>query len=884
MPSSAVYELAILLSLRDAASGGLDRFENRLRATGKEGRAMLQTVQDLRKDLRQGLTLAGAGVATLAALKQGIDIAADYESAITDLRSSFAQLGTDGAVNVSLLGNQMTRAEQLATKLGNSLPGSTRDFVEMLQAAKQAGLDVETILNGAGEAMANLAVANNQAPKAIAEDVARFGKLYQLKPEEYTKVTDLFSRIYTSKGVQSNELIEAAKFFQGRAGASLKLTGLEGAEQSTRFLAFMRERGGMEGSEAGTSSSTFLKQLVVNKKALEELKKEYGITLDLFDKQGQFKGFDNAFEQLQKLRTLNPQQQLAALNKLGGEEGARAGTAMVQGGLESWKQFNDEINKTISQQEKVSQKSQDFNNKMEALSGTLQNVVVAFLTPMLDTVKPIADLLNSGATALQEWGKANPEAAKLLAHLVGIGGVLATIIGTTKALTAAWGLYKIASLAGMSEAQRSALSLRDSYQSLPRSIATKTVNLVGILGIGLAIEGVVSLAEEYSRLNAKIEKGAQDAREIYDKMVATGQIYNPKATVSDVQIGGLIGRMNPDEALTSALKRQTGEWASPLDMGAELGRARPFGRSYNPGVPFSPTVAAGKWGQLAPELHDFRWMKKLIENVRGGGLGIQKDDKRYEPAIKLFEESLKLFDPKAYQQATEQLAADNKSLSTEVNFTTESFRSLLRPAGEMPNYFQRANDAVSTFTFRLNSWSPPTINPFGGPFDDKTTGGTSNDKPPVRSPFTPSFDSNPFKPLKSHASRNVSDLQPREIQYPRVADTTAQVSATAFFNKANYSTPALREIPPELFQSAPTSTRRGSLDESLASSSRGDGGTGRNDTSQVTTVHVSYSPQVTVSGGNPNEFARMLYEHGADLERIIKRQLDNGAERAGRNG
>jgi hypothetical protein len=96
MGNVPTFELAILLSLRDAASGKLNRFEEKLGATGRQGRNFLQEYEDLRKSMGRELSFIGAGFVGLHILKKGVDAAADYETSLPDLRSAYQELERAG--------------------------------------------------------------------------------------------------------------------------------------------------------------------------------------------------------------------------------------------------------------------------------------------------------------------------------------------------------------------------------------------------------------------------------------------------------------------------------------------------------------------------------------------------------------------------------------------------------------------------------------------------------------------------------------------------------------------------------------------------------------------------------------------------------------------
>lgn len=129
--AGSVYELGILLSLRDAASGGIERAEGKLRSLGKEGKHTLQTFEDLRKGMQRDLAIAGVGIGGLMLLKGGVMAAADYESALLDLKSAYQEVTSAGGLSANEQASQLNQLEHLAVKLGNRLQGNTGDSKEV---------------------------------------------------------------------------------------------------------------------------------------------------------------------------------------------------------------------------------------------------------------------------------------------------------------------------------------------------------------------------------------------------------------------------------------------------------------------------------------------------------------------------------------------------------------------------------------------------------------------------------------------------------------------------------------------------------------------------------------------------------------------------------
>lgn len=445
--SSQSFELAILISLKDAASTSADRVTGKLRSIGKEGKATLQIFEDLKKDFAKGLSIGAIGLAGLMALKKGADIAGDFEAAMSDLKIALSETSKSGEIDMVKLGDALNRSEQMTIKLGNKLPGTTEDFVQMVTQLKQGGLDIETILGGAGDAVANLAVVTNQVPKDTAKSFAAFGQQFELQAKDYEAAADLMARVAKSRDLSPDQLIEGSKYFQLRAGSALGFKGLEGAQDAVRLMAVLKKEG-LEGSQAGTAPAAFFRELTDTKK-LKELQKELGVTLSFFGKkdgkEGQFLGLENAFQQMERLRGLNPEKRDAALQKLLGDEGKAVGNILMKLGLEGYKKSNEQLERNLNLTRMIDEKTATYNAKVEALQGTLTNLKVSAFTPLLDDMKPLVDKANELVGSMVDFAQAHPDIAKAATRMAALGAVTVTVVSGVKALTTAWKMWKIVS-------------------------------------------------------------------------------------------------------------------------------------------------------------------------------------------------------------------------------------------------------------------------------------------------------------------------------------------------------------------------------------------------------------------------------------------------------
>lgn len=447
--ANEALQLAVLLTLKDSASTGLDRFASRLKVAGKEGQTFANQYARLQESLQRDLVIGGVGVAglfsSLALMKKGVDVAGTFQAAMTELRTTFTEVGKDGKVNMDFLGKEMLKAEALTVKLGNKLPGTTQDFVEMTKVLKQQGLASEDIFSGLGEAVAYLAVATKSAPADLAKNFAQFAQMFELSGNDAKKAADTFSRLYVTSGIKSDELIEGMKYFQGRAGSAMGLTGLEKAQEITQILGIMK-RHGHEGSAAGTYLTDMISEYNTSKAKgkFDELKKATGIEIEWF-KDGKFAGWDTVFRQLQQFQKLTDEVRSTKFEELFGRRGMTAATVFSKTGADGWESAKDRLKQAIDLDSNINAVSANYVNQIESLTGSLENLVVAGFEPLLPAFSRTAEAANEVVGNLTDFARANPGLVTTLATLTLYGTTAMTVYSAFKTLTTGVRMFRIAS-------------------------------------------------------------------------------------------------------------------------------------------------------------------------------------------------------------------------------------------------------------------------------------------------------------------------------------------------------------------------------------------------------------------------------------------------------
>ena len=603
--ASEVFQLYLLLTLKDYASSGLNHLEAQLRGAGKEGAATLRTFQSLREDMSKGLQLAGIGIGGLMLMRKGIETAASFEESMTELRLSIERIGPDGAKNVELLNDQMSRAEALAVSLGNRLPMTTESAVQMLTKLRQGGLDFEKVLGGAGETVAKLAILTHEDPAGMGLDFARFAQEFKLSADETKGAANVFLKGYRTVGLTPSELMETFKYFQTRVGASLGLTGVAGAQTAVNLMTLLA-RHNITGRMAGTETAEFFGKLAAPSrqmtKALDGIKKQYGVTLDFY-KDGKFLGIDNAIAQMGKLSVLTQQQRLATFKIIGGERAMGLGDAFM-GGQKEWQAVIEDAKQIPDVEAQMTEKIEDFNVKLMNVETTLKNIAARGFMPMLKQIEPMLEMSNQVASFVADLIKAHPALAEILTDVGGIGSVLLVLYGAIRTGTTAWGLYTLASTAATRALQGEAVAAGEAAvatdaAALKVGRLSKMLGSLGAMGtIGLVVDvAIVGVGSEYLKwLHDKAEEWGKQrqaadssASDSYEAAIQNRQLYRPRLRDAELR-----RQVVEDEKKVASLKPGKEKRVAEIDLAghrAQLDRENAARQTQE-------SMAKQAWGQF----------------------------------------------------------------------------------------------------------------------------------------------------------------------------------------------------------------------------------------------------------------------------------------------
>lgn len=386
-------------------------------------RGYWQSIQTRDKLASAGMSAAAIGAAGGAAVGATLKAYADAENAGTRLAAAMMRVG--GVVPA-----QYAQINELATRLGDKLPGTTADFQNMMQMLIRQGMSAKAILGGLGEATAYLAVQLDMPTVAAAEFAAKLQDATRTTEADMMRLMDVIQRTYYL-GVDSGNMLQGfAKL--SPALSILRIEGLEAAKALAPLLV-MADQSGMAGEAAGNAYRKIFQYAISADKigkgnaALAGT----GITLDFTDGKGEFGGLDKMMAQLERLKTLSSQQRGSVLKAIFGDdaETLQALTIMIEKGAAGYADVQAKMAAQADLQARVNQQLGTLRALWEATTGTFTNLLAALGEAIAPQAKALTEWIGEAAASMRQWATENPRLASTLMQIVAMVAIGATALG-----------------------------------------------------------------------------------------------------------------------------------------------------------------------------------------------------------------------------------------------------------------------------------------------------------------------------------------------------------------------------------------------------------------------------------------------------------------------
>ena len=426
--STTMMALGVTVKLFDRMSGGMGRIVQQV--DGLHGK--LQKLSEQAGALGRGAL--GNGLIVGGALAKPIAAFAALEDASTRLKSAMMdENGMTGAFE---------QVNALAVKLGDRLPGTTADFLNMMATLKKLGITDRSILGGVGEATAYMAVLLKQTPEQAAEFAAKLKEATGVADADMLEFMDTIQRVY-HQGVDATQMMYA---FARSAGAlkAVKLQGLEATREMSALYAILIKTGS-SGETVGTGMGAILNGLQDAQKVAEVnkvLQAQKGFTLEFTDTKGNFLGVENMMAQLDKLKALEPGQLNKVLKHLfGGGQDMQMVSTLISNGTEGFRKMQADMEKQADLQKRVAAVLGTLTSVWDAASGTFTNLLASVGEALGEDLKALTEWFGALSESVKGFVEANPLLAKWLGRVaLAVTGLL---IGGGSLLLLAGGVAKV---------------------------------------------------------------------------------------------------------------------------------------------------------------------------------------------------------------------------------------------------------------------------------------------------------------------------------------------------------------------------------------------------------------------------------------------------------
>ncbi len=425
-------KLAQTTSQYDKQKAALDRINT--------AQSKYQKTQQTASNLRSAATSAAIkGTATMAALSVPVRAYAQSEEASTDLR--VAMMDSSGKVPA-----EYKQLDQLATKLGDKLPGTTADFKNLMTMLMRQGLSAQSVLGGTGEAAALLAVQLKQTPEAAAEMAAKLQDATRGTEAEMLRIMDSVQRMFYS-GVDVEDIVAAF----GKLAPALDILKVKGDAAMKQFspLLAMLDQAGLSGESAGNALRKAFQSSMDNgkvQKAVTDGQKagllSKGFTLDFTDGKGEFGGMQKMYAELAKMKSLTTEARLSILKDIFGDdaETLQALNTMIEKGQAGYDEFVQKMANQASLNQRVNEQLGTLTNLWDAATGSFTNLMASMGESIAPELKSITEWIAKINGHMSNWAASNPKLAGAIMKTIaaigilflafaGIAAVVATVLG-----------------------------------------------------------------------------------------------------------------------------------------------------------------------------------------------------------------------------------------------------------------------------------------------------------------------------------------------------------------------------------------------------------------------------------------------------------------------
>lgn len=370
-----------------------------------------------------GASAMAAGAATGMAVLAPVKAFAEAEDSAVQLK--VAMMNAGGQVQA-----EYAPVVALAEKLGSTLPGTTAEFQDMMRILIQKGLDAKTVLGGAGEATAKLAILTKSSFADTANAISVLQDSMGVADKDMVAAADQMQRLY-NVGMKMGDIQEGFKAL-GPALSYVRKNGLDAVKGLAPLLA-ITDAAGMDAGSAGNAYNKIIRGSVDAKKT-DKANKELagtGIKLNFVDQAGNFAGIDNMVQQLLKIQGLSDQKRKSVVETLFGsdKEVAEVLAALGKAGPQGIAAMQAKLDGQASLQERIGAQLGTLKNLWDAAGGAFTGLLVKLGESIAPAVKSATQAISEISDWMSKWAAENPGLSGTLMTIAAIVAVVAVVLG-----------------------------------------------------------------------------------------------------------------------------------------------------------------------------------------------------------------------------------------------------------------------------------------------------------------------------------------------------------------------------------------------------------------------------------------------------------------------
>jgi TP901 family phage tail tape measure protein len=367
-----------------------------------------------------GLATTAAGLAAAAGFAYVVKAAADFEHSMDAVQA------VSGASR-----SEMKLLSEQALNLSTRTVFSAGEISGAMQALAKAGIPVQDMLDGATQATINLAAAaGDELPGGVqraAEIIANAQKTFNASASEMEHFADVLVGAAASSTLSVEDLAVSMRY----AGPIAAQLGLSIDDLSTT-LAILGDRG-IRGSTAGTSLRGVLLSLSPTSKKARDALQDLGLitedgTNKFFDMNGSLKPIPEVMQLLQDAtKGLSEEQKIQAFNTIFQRRAMNSALIMAELGSEGFLKYAEAIG-AIDASDVAAAKLDNLSGDVQILRNSIETLLIRAGQPLQNFFR---DIVQGITGFVQKLNELNPNVLATIVTIVGIAGVLLTLLGVT---------------------------------------------------------------------------------------------------------------------------------------------------------------------------------------------------------------------------------------------------------------------------------------------------------------------------------------------------------------------------------------------------------------------------------------------------------------------